>query len=600
MRLKGYITLSLVCLFYWLLDSIWTYVSFEYNLKKMIFSEPTSYLDTFLLRVSPYQVVSRLMVVVLFVILGVLILEFTIKRQAAHKERREAHDTLLTILNSIDATIYVADMQNHEILFMNRVMIERVGGDFSGRPCYAVFWNNTRICDHCNNDQLLDESGRPKGSVVREEHHPVTKTWSINHDRAIKWIDGRIVRLQIATDITQLKRLQKKQLRAEAQLQQALKMESIGNLAGGIAHDFNNILSAVIGYTELALDDAEKGSLLEANLQEVMTAGKRARDLVKQILTFARKSDQQRNPIQIDLIAKEGLKLIRSTIPTTNEIRQNLENHSLVMGNPTQLHQLFMNLCTNAAQAMADTGGILEVNLADVELDTASLLRPPDLNPGRYVKISVSDTGPGIDPAIIALIFDPYFMTKKIGKGSGMGLAVVLGIVESYDGKIVAESEPGKGTLFIVYLPMIKKQTAHSPHSHSDTALPSGTERILIVDDEWPIVKMESQILERLGYRVSTCTGSLEALALFSQKPTDFDLVITDMTMPDMTGDRLAAALMEIRPDIPVILCTGYSNRNSEEAADALGIKAFAYKPIVKADLAKTIRKVIDKKNNTI
>ena len=372
--------------------------------------------------------------------------------------------------------------------------------------------------------------------------------------------DGKAVGiLGITRDITNRRKLKKRKSNFKNSFSKLKRLESIGNLAGGIAHDFNNILSSIIGFTELALDDVAKGTPLEDNLQEVYTAGKRARDLVKQILAFARQSDEERKPIQVDTIAKEVLKLIRSTIPTTIEIKENIESHSLIMGNPSQVHQLFMNLCTNAAQAMEDTGGILEVGLTDVELNEQSSLPQLELKSGNYMKVTVSDTGPGISPDIIGSIFEPYFTTKGVGEGTGMGLALVHGIVESYGGKITVDSELGKGTVFSIYLPITKKREDHRPYEKEK--LPSGTERILFVDDELPIAKMGSQILERLGYQVTVRTSSVEALELFRSKPDDFDLVITDMTMPNMTGDELAMELIAFRSDIPVILCTGYSKK---------------------------------------
>ncbi len=388
----------------------------------------------------------------------------------------------------------------------------------------------------------------------------------------------------IGEDITDLKKI-------EVQLQQAQKMESIGNLAGGIAHDFNNILSSVIGFTELAMDGVAKGSQLEDNLQEVYTAGKRARDLVKQILTFARQTDEEIKPVKVKTVAKEALKLLRASIPTTIEIKQKIESDSLIMGDSTQVHQVFMNLCTNAAHAMQDHGGVLEVGLTDIEVD-AKRKTAATLKSGAYIKLWVSDTGPGITPDIIESIFEPYFTTKEVGEGTGMGLAMVHGIVERHGGKITLESELGRGTLFSIYLPIIRKHPADQ--SFVQESLPSGTERILFVDDELPIAKMGSQILERLGYQVTVCTSSVEALALFRSKPDDFDLVITDMTMPNMTGDKLAIELIRIRSNISVVLFTGYSKKISDEWALGIGIKAFAYKPLVKADLAKTVRKVLD------
>lgn len=383
-----------------------------------------------------------------------------------------------------------------------------------------------------------------------------------------------------------------KQKKMEGQLHQAQKLESIGNLAGGIAHDFNNILSSVIGFTELALDDVEKGTHIEDNLQEIYAAGKRAKDLVKQILAFARQSDEERKPIQVDLIIKEVLQFIRSSIPTTIEIRQNIESESLIMGSSTQTHQILMNLCTNAAYAMENEGGTLEVNLKDITVDRSANWELLGLKIGDYIEIKVSDTGTGIQPEILNKIFDPYFTTKGPGEGTGMGLAMVQGIIESYGGKITFESELGKGTKFTICLPIAKKRSGQD--AYVPEQLPTGTERILFVDDEAPIAKMGGQILERLGYSVTTRTSSIEALELFQGRPNDFDLVVTDMTMPNLAGDKLAVELMKIRPDIPVILCTGYSKKISDEIASELGIKAFAYKPVVKVDLAKTVRKVLD------
>ena len=398
--------------------------------------------------------------------------------------------------------------------------------------------------------------------------------------------------VSVALDITDRKKAEQEKIKLEYQLQQAYKMESIGTLAGGIAHDFNNILSAIIGFTELALDKVEEDSSIADNLQEVYTAGKRAKDLVRQILAFARQSDEELKPIQVDTIAKEVLRFIRSSIPTTIEIRQNLESDSLIMGNATQVHQVMMNLCTNASHAMEDQGGVLQVDLKDVAVDATSAKAKPKLNPGNYIEIRVSDTGAGIPPGIMGSIFEPYFTTKSLGEGTGMGLATVHGIIESYGGKIFVDSTLGKGSTFSVYLPVTRARTDHS--LYKQTALPSGAEKILFVDDEAPIAKLGSQTLERLGYSVATRTSSVEALELFRSKPDDFDLVVTDMTMPNMTGDKLATELIKIRSDIPIILCTGYSKKISDESAADMGIKAIAYKPIVMADLAKTVRKVLD------
>jgi CheY-like chemotaxis protein len=371
-------------------------------------------------------------------------------------------------------------------------------------------------------------------------------------------------------------------------------MEAIGTLAGGIAHDFNNILSAIIGYTELALDDKVQGFKQKDILNEVLIASNRAKDLVHQILAFARQSDEKLKPVLVRIIAKEVLKLIRSSIPTTIEIRQKINSNALIMGTPTQIHQIMMNLCTNAAHAMGKTGGTLSVDL--LEINIANSHCSMNLPQGNYLELSVTDTGCGIAPNIITTVFDPYFTTKNLGEGTGMGLSVVQGIVEKYGGRITVESQLDKGSTFRVYLP-IHEATAEAIQP-SKIRLPACHERILIVDDEIAIVKISCLILEQLGYRVTPQTSSIEALRLFRKAPGDFDLVITDMTMPNMTGDQMAEQMLHIRHDLPVILCTGYSKHTNEEMALKIGIRAFIYKPIKKNDLAAIVRKVLDE--NTV
>jgi PAS domain S-box-containing protein len=385
-----------------------------------------------------------------------------------------------------------------------------------------------------------------------------------------------------------------RQKKLEAQLQQAQRMEAIGTLAGGIAHDFNNILSSVIGYTELALDDKSEGIFRNKHLQEVLSACNRAKDLVKQILTFSQQVDQEQKPIQVAPIVKEALNLIRASIPTTVEIRQDIQSDALVIGDSIQIHQVLMNLCTNAAHAMEDKGGLLTVSLVDAAIDSDYIANHPDLSPGPHVKIIVTDTGHGIAPDIMEKIFDPFFTTKGKGKGTGMGLSVVHGIVRSHGGDINVYSEPGKGSTFIVYLPVIESR--FKPEEKVEKPIPTGTERILFIDDEPVIMDMGKLILESLGYDVVERNSSIEALALFKEKKDHFDLVITDMTMPHMTGDKLAEKLLQIRPDIPVILCTGFSSMIDEQKALSMGIRTFISKPILKREIAEAIRSILDKK----
>jgi PAS domain S-box-containing protein len=409
-------------------------------------------------------------------------------------------------------------------------------------------------------------------------------------------IKGEKFVLGIARDITDRKKVEQERKRLEDQLQQAQKMEAIGTLAGGIAHDFNNILGAVMGYAELSLHEVKKESLPYQYMQEVLHAGKRAKDLVKQILTFSRQTEQEHAPILVRLIVKEVIKLLRASLPATIEIHQNIQSDVLVMGDPTQVHQVIMNLCTNAGYAMQDQGGRLTVSLAQVELDEEFTANHPNLNSGSYLKLTVSDTGPGIAESELDRIFEPFFTTKEKGEGTGMGLAVVHGIVTGHGGDIFARSEPEQGATFTVYLPAV--ETRIESETRIELPLPSGTETILFIDDELALANAGKYMLESLGYDVAMRTSSLEALELIKSRPDRFDLVITDLTMPGLTGDNLAQKLMEIRSDLPVILCTGFSARMNEKKALALGIRAFVTKPVLKRQIAETIRKVLDQDNS--
>lgn len=396
--------------------------------------------------------------------------------------------------------------------------------------------------------------------------------------------------LLIIEDISKTKEMERAQKENERLISQMQRMEAIGTLAGGIAHDFNNILSAIIGYTEIALTEATKGSMLEKNLLAVCSAGQRATDLVKQILTVARQPDKKRSVIQPKVITKEVLKFIRSTTPTFIKITHKIDSDASIMADATQIHQLLMNLCTNAIQAMEDSGGELHVSIKDVFFDNRNLLI--DMKPGPYIEIKVSDTGGGIAPESIDLIFDPYFTTKGPGEGTGLGLATVHGIVKNCKGKIQVVSQPGKGTKFTIHLPVSQNLTEKK--TKTPEKLPSGQEKILVVDDEATIAKMVGSLLESLGYSVTAKSNGIEALELFKERPDDFDLILSDITMPDITGDKLAMEVMKIRPDIPIVLCTGYSKLMSKEDALKLGIRAFIHKPFTLKDLAQTIRKALD------
>ena len=381
---------------------------------------------------------------------------------------------------------------------------------------------------------------------------------------------------------------------SEKQLQQVMKLQAIGTLAGGIAHDFNNILFPIVGYTELTMDDIPEDSQARQNLEEILKATNRAKGLVQQILTFSRQSCQERKPLKVQFLIKEAVKLLRATIPSSIEIDCDVdESCGPIKGDPTQIHQIIMNLCTNAYHAMQETGGKLEVKLKEIQVSYEQSMERVGMKVGKHLELTVKDSGHGMDPQVMDRIFEPYYTTKEQGKGTGLGLSVIHGIVKNHGGDITVTSRPGKGSIFKVYLPVIDEYEEEieiiEPPAESN-----GSERILLIDDEKQIIDIEQQILERLGYKVTPKTDSEEALEEFAAQPDRFDLVITDMTMPKMTGDQLARRMMDIKPQIPVILCTGFNEAITEEKALAMGIDKFVMKPIIKDDLASTIRTVLD------
>ena len=419
--------------------------------------------------------------------------------------------------------------------------------------------------------------------------------WVSKRGKAVeKDTEGRVLRMVgTLSDITERKQAEEERKTMQTQLQQAQKMETIGILAGGIAHDFNNILTAIFGYAEMAKENSPTGSMVANNIDQVVKASHRAKELVKQILAFSRQDETDRIPLQPALIIKEASKMLRSSLPATIDIRLELDPESgFGMADPTKIHQILMNLCTNAYHAMEETGGTLSISLRKENPTLEDFANERNLHLGDFVRLSIADTGSGIAPEIRARIFEPYFTTKEIGKGTGMGLAIIHGIVKSYGGLVSCHSQSRQGTVFHVYLPVIA-DAALSEKTQADQ-IQSGNERILLIDDERIIADMSKSMLERLGYRVTTKTNSMEALTAFQNKPEEFDLVITDQTMPGMTGSDLARCMLQIRPGIPIILCTGYSSLISEEKARSFGIKGFALKPLAKKDLAALIRKVVD------
>lgn len=498
----------------------------------------------------------------------------------AEEELRKSESRYRSILDAMNDATYICS-SDFQIEYMNPAMTNLIGSDVTGQYCYKAIYDLDERCSRCDLPEVL-RGERIKGEHVRELNG---RTYHVSFSPMTN-PDGSVSQLTVFRDVTEAKQM-------EVRLQQAHKMEAIGSLAGGVAHDFNNILFPIIGMAELLLEDLPPGSPEYENVREILNAGKRGSELVKQILSFSRRSEHKLVPVGIQFILEEVLKLARSTIPSYIELNENIKkNCGLLMANPTQIHQVVMNVITNAFHAVETTGGKISVSLKDIVLvkdDLDSLL----LEPGRYAVLTISDNGHGIAPHHLNKIFEPYFTTKEKGKGTGIGLAVAYGIVKEHKGEIKVYSEVGKGTAFHIYLPVIDDSAAEKFTPETDT-IPGGTEHILLVDDEDTIAGLEKKMLERLGYRTTVFTNSEKALNAFKTSPDSFDLIISDMAMPKLTGDQLAAKVLKMRPDIPFLICTGFSNRISPERAGEIGIKGFLMKPLIRNELAHMVRKLLD------
>ena len=433
---------------------------------------------------------------------------------------------------------------------------------------------------------LVDERNEVREFEIQAHRKNGGIAWLNANVRAVRDNTGRLMLLEGSIqDITDRKML-------ESRLIQAEKMEAIGTLAGGIAHDFNNILAAIMGFTELTKNKVGANEP-QRYLEQVLTACRRAKNLVTQILTFSRKAENEMMPLDMGAITREALRLLRATLPASIVIRSTIGDSVYpVLADSTQMHQVLLNLCTNAAHAMRERGGVLDIGLENIETTALMALDHPDLRKGRYVRLTVRDTGVGISPEIIDRIFDPFFTTKGVGEGTGLGLSVVYGIVKERGGAVAVESKPGEGATFCIYLPAISAKVESRVEEFRSA--PRGAERILFVDDEMLLVEMGREVLRGLGYKVVATTSSAWALKVFRTQPHRFNLLITDMAMPEMTGLELAAEVLNVRPDLPVILCTGYSDSETEEKARALGIRDLMMKPVSLMDISQSVRRVLD------
>ncbi|MCG8616101.1 MAG: PAS domain S-box protein, partial [Desulfobacterales bacterium] len=507
--------------------------------------------------------------------------------KSAEKALKESHELFLTVMNSIDATIYVADLSTHEILFMNQYMIDTFGADFTGSLCWQSFRDETGQCPHCNNEILVDTRGKPTGAQVWHDKNPVTGKWYINHDRAIQWSDGRIVKLQIATDITDLKKM-------EDQLRQAIKMESVGRLAGGVAHDFNNMLSIILGNVEILLEDIDPQSPLGDNIAEVQRAAKRSADLTRQLLAFARKQTIAPKVLDLNKTVEGMLKMLGRLIGEDIDLTWH-PDHALwpVKLDPSQVDQILANLCVNARDAMEDVGR-LTIETANARFDEEYCRNHTGFKPGDFTAIIVSDTGCGMDRKTRENLFEPFFTTKELGEGTGLGLATVYGIIKQNNGFINVYSEVGKGTTFKIYLPRYETAKDAQAHPHRPDITCKGDETILLVEDEASMLKMTRMMLERLGYSVITANTPDEAIRISAGCGTPIHLLMTDVVMPRMNGRDLADKLTRDFPDLKCLFMSGYTaNVIAHRGILDKGLN-FINKPFSKQELSVKLREILD------
>ncbi len=509
------------------------------------------------------------------------------ERKRTESDLRQSEKQWQMTFDAIGDMVTIHDTE-FKMVQMNQAttdFFQKDASELVGRKCYEIFCSNQTTCDNCPALPLGKDLLSHTAEITNSESKRIFfVSVSPILDEEQKFIGV----LHVAKDITDWKRL-------EEQLHQAQKMEAIGTLAGGIAHDFNNILTPIIGYSELLQMKVEPDGMVKNGLDVILQSARRATELVQQILSFSRQQHQKMAICHIQPIVKEALKLIRSSLPATIEIRQEIDmDCGAVRADLTQIHQLLLNLCTNSGHAMTEGGGVLDVSLGCRELQEEDCRHFSSLSPGPHLCLEVSDSGCGMNASLQKRIFEPYFTTKAKGKGTGLGLAVVHGIITAHKGYIDVSSEPGRGTLFRIHLPMAERGESRERRGAGEVALPTGTEHILIVDDEPLIVEINRKILVSLGYRVTSETSSKKALEIFRTRKGDFDLVITDLTMPELTGLELTKEILAIRPEIPVVLCTGFSEQANAEYALENGIREYLHKPVTIKKMAIIVRQVLD------
>ena len=509
--------------------------------------------------------------------------DITEARQA-REALRASEDQKRLILDSLDSQVVMLD-RDLRVVWANRTAREQERRDGEPLHCYELITEFRATPGPCSDCPAI-AAFRTGETVRTTRHNNAGRTVSLAANPIVD-AHGQVENVVvITTDVTE-------RLSLERQLRQAQKMESLGTLAGGIAHDFNNILAALLGYADLARLRLKDQPVVQEYLEQVANAGERATELVRQILTFSRRQDADLRPLQVPLVVKEALKLLRSTLPATVTLNTAIAaTVDPVLADPTQVHQIVMNLCVNASHAMEPDGGVLTVRIDQLTPEEPFFKEHPELSAGPHLRLVVSDTGCGMTPEVMSAIFEPYFTTKGHREGTGLGLAVVHGIVKQYRGEIVVESTPGQGSTFAIYLPVAPRQETLRAHG-IDRQLGGWGEHILLVDDEPILCKFYQQFLKTQGYRITTCTDPVLALARFEEDPTAFDLVLSDVTMPGMTGDKMGRRMLVIRPELPVLLMTGYTKILTGEQARDLGFRGLLAKPVPQNDLLAILRRVL-------
>ena len=509
------------------------------------------------------------------------------------KKVEDQAELLQTVLDNIPAYVYWKDI-NHKYMGCNKNFARSM---MLPNPAAIIGKTDSQIYSHDEaqeislEDTSVIERGIPEFHKIRQHKTPSGKEMWMDiikvpiHDS----VDKIIGMLAVHEDISERVSAEKEQKKLEENMRQSQKLQSLGVLAGGIAHDFNNILTPIIGYAEMAQEDITETDKLDFYLQRIAQGSMRAKELVRQILTFSRHSTSLKEPLSMSAVIAEAAKLIRATLPATIEIKQNISSTpGIILGDPTQIHQVIINLCTNAAQAMKDSKGVIEISLQKTHIGPNT----DDINPGSYILLKVSDNGSGMPPEIIERIFEPFFTTKEVGQGTGMGLSVVHGIIKGLDGHIEVSSNPDKGTEFSIFIP-----------EHEDSTLPEKTEKtpstpgkgqkVLLVDDEPIVLETLTKIMKSLNYDVTPCATPFQAVEAFKQNPYSFDLLFTDLTMPGMTGIVLAEEILRVRSDIPVVLCSGHGDGIDRKSRGA--ISAMISKPADRETIAETLNELFKK-----